>query len=331
MLRGAKSFLSGLAVVLLVVMAAFGLQASAAAADMECNERGQCKTVIEDEGESGDGNTGEPAANLKPGPSACVLDGHKVPCKTDLGVWMPSKGCYIKLDDEQDAPPAGQTALDGAWYVTTCVAVMEECSGAMSLYRDVERLDEENMLCAFGLSSGGWRNTPPPGINTLTPGQAARILIDSFQLEGPAFTTSAAGRDSGAVGLPVWLWVPEDKREPLNWGPYSKSSTLGGVTVTAEARITSVVYRMGDGGEVTCNGPGTPYTTATTRDESPDCGYTYTQMSPSEGDEPYEVEALARWTVSWSGAGQSGEIVTYAESTAPAHIGEIQVVNVPVG
>lgn len=333
MLRILRSIGSIGAVLALTAMAVFGHQAQASADEgkVVCNDRGQCHTEIDKGGSSGGGNTGggAPVGGFRPGPSSCQLDGETIKCKTDLGVWN-GDACYIQLADDQGSPPSGQTALDGAWYTKTCVSLASKDFGCLRGY-EIEDINDDTILCAHAFSTSDWRDTPPPGIDTLTPGQAAQRLIDTFQLEGVPFTTSVAEPESGAVGLPVWLWIPEDARTPLNWGPYEKSATLGGVTVSATAKVTSVVYRMGDGGEKTCSGTGTAYNPNTRRTESPDCGYTYTQMSPAEGDEPYEIEALARWTVDWSGGGQSGSVVTYTNSTAPAYIGEIQVVNVPVG
>ncbi len=52
--------------------------------------------------------------------------------------------------------------------------------------------------------------------------------------------------------------------------------------MTATAKVTRIVWEMGDGATVTCTGAGTSYTAAHGKQESPTCGHTYTQTSASE-------------------------------------------------
>lgn len=297
-----------------------------------CDNRGNCQTIITESGGSGGGGSssggdGKPVSGTKPGATSCSLEGKKIPCKTDVGHWQPGAQCYIELDDPQEAAPAGQAKTDGAWY--TCWGASISTDLGCLTGSPVAQLEDGLELCGNRTAAGEWRDSPPPGVNQLTPAQAAQRLVDSFQLQGPDFTTSIAKPESGAVGLPVWLWVPEKNQKALNWGPYKRTATLGGVTITAVAQVSSVAYDMGDGSEkVTCLGAGHRYWPQINLDESPDCGYRYQDMSPGEGASPYQITGEALWLVEWSGAGDSGQISTYTESTRDGYVGEIQVVNV---
>jgi len=58
------------------------------------------------------------------------------------------------------------------------------------------------------------------------------------------------------------------------------TAAAGAVSVTAVAKPVAVVWEMGDGGTVTCTGPGTPFPVgADPKSASPDCGYTYRHRS----------------------------------------------------
>ena len=96
------------------------------------------------------------------------------------------------------------------------------------------------------------------------------------------------------VNVATWLWV-----NPAAWHPVTATATAGPVTTTAVAAPTKVVWDMGDGSTVTCNGPGTPYDPSTP-DASTDCSYTW----PAAGT--YTVTATIYWTITWAAAGAAG-------------------------
>ena len=129
---------------------------------------------------------------------------------------------------------------------------------------------------------------------------------------------------NGLVGLPVWMWV---ERTAESTGPVGASASAGGVTVTAEARVSQVVWNMGDGHVVTC-GLGTPYLQGTEA-ASPDCGHVYAQASSRHvpGGGPWPITATSTWTISWSGGGQSGTETLELSSSAELFVGELHVLN----
>jgi hypothetical protein len=121
----------------------------------------------------------------------------------------------------------------------------------------------------------------------------------------------------GLVGMPVWLWAAAPG--PQTMGPISRSASAGGFTVTATARVARVVWSMGDGGSVTCTGPGTPYADRYGTASSPTCGYRYDRQGR------FTVTATSDWVVAWSGVGQSGTIPVQLRDSTTVTIGEAQV------
>lgn len=151
--------------------------------------------------------------------------------------------------------------------------------------------------CEGGVAE--WRVLDPPGAAAAAadPAQVAVAARDRLTLPAVRVRSSPAGPQ--LVGLPTWLWIDQ-----AGWEPVSRTVGVPGVSVTATARPVSVVWSTGDGGAVQCAGPGTPYTSGgDPAATSPDCGHTYTQVSPAGG---FTVSATVRWSVSWSGAGEAG-------------------------
>jgi hypothetical protein len=290
-----------------------GIGVSPAFAGVKCNEQGECDIEITQPGGDGSSGNADPVTGLTPGPSKCVTSGEKpreIPCSRNGGYWSPADSCYMSLADPQPAPPSGADAGKGAWYVC------DPCTPAVGSGNT-----GDNPLC--GVKVQTWRDTPPPGVNRLTPAQAAAALVASFQLKGIEIGKTPSDGRKGAVGLPVWLWVKNPGQ--LTWGPYTRSATLGGVTVSATASVRSVTWQMGDGESVTCGGPGTPYVKGMTG-PSPTCGYKYALMSPGKGTQPYTITATSNWDVEWNAGGQGGVINTQTQATAQSVIGELQTV-----
>jgi hypothetical protein len=157
---------------------------------------------------------------------------------------------------------------------------------------------------------------------TITAGQAAAIAVARLQLPkiapgiGPPPDTNPW--NMAAVGYPLWLWADG----PTHVGPISDS--VAGLSVSLDAEVSSLTFRMGDGHTVICAGSGVPWTTAVQPGtESPDCGYTYAK--PSLPDNTYTVAAVANWAVTWTSNGQSGVINVPVVDTTELPVGELQV------
>ncbi len=103
------------------------------------------------------------------------------------------------------------------------------------------------------------------------------------------------------VNLPTWLWVDRSM-----WHGISATAAAGPVSATATATPDQVVWRMGDGGTVTCKGPGSPWTSQSPPDQASDCSYTYTQDSATQPGGTYAVTTTVYWHVTWTSQGAPG-------------------------
>jgi hypothetical protein len=105
-------------------------------------------------------------------------------------------------------------------------------------------------------------------------------------------------------------------------GPVSDS--VGGLSVSLDAEVSSLTFRMGDGHTISCPGSGQKWTTAVQpAAKSPSCGYSYAKSSLPDGN--YTVAAIANWAVTWTSNGQSGVINVPAVDTTELPVGELQV------
>ncbi|MFE0104487.1 hypothetical protein [Streptomyces sp. NPDC059009] len=159
---------------------------------------------------------------------------------------------------------------------------------------------------------------PPP-----SPAELAQRAYNQLRLPSPAIRTNPPGEQM--VSVPTWLWMTRG-----SWKPVSATASVPGVSVTATARPTSVTWSMGDGRKVACKGPGTPFKKGMNpKSASPDCGHTYRSSSAGQPDEAFPVKATISWTVTWSGAGDSGTfpgLTTTASATF--RVAESQALNI---
>ncbi|HSK24476.1 MAG TPA: hypothetical protein VK906_14920 [Egicoccus sp.] len=90
------------------------------------------------------------------------------------------------------------------------------------------------------------------------------------------------------TGLPSWLAI-----EPEDFTTRTASVSAGTITVTATLEPQRVEWTLGDGGETTCDGPGTVYdTNRSYESQSTDCTYTYAVASTlDDPDGTYPVSA----------------------------------------
>jgi len=165
---------------------------------------------------------------------------------------------------------------------------------------------------------------PPP-----SPGQLALQAANQLNLVAPRIQTSPNTLDGHSPDTPVnfltWLWLGG------GLSPQSVTASAGGVSATTTATPTSQVsFEMGDGGSVSCNGPGTPWSLAldpTGGGADPSgCAYTYHQSTDGRG--PFTITATVGYTVSWtSNVGQSGTLPGLtARSSAALNVDQIESV-----
>ncbi len=268
---------------------------------------GNCVIVVDPGGGGGGGGT-TPVDNPGGGGGSqeCrKASGEVVPCQTEHGYW--NGACYDKdvsaeFPDKSD--PIWQGHEDGVILRQTCIGsdgsvpiVTRWEASAPGVAGPSPRELADRAVQAMDFRAGQIATAPPPL---------------SVQPDGMAI-----------VGIPVWLWVGDPGESTT--GPITRSASGGGTTVTATGTLDRIVYTMGDGGQVTCTGPGTPYRTEYGDRTSPDCGYTYTKTSAGKASEAHTISATSYWTVEWAGGGQTGTIPLEFTRTEQLRVGELQV------
>ncbi|MEJ7832472.1 MAG: hypothetical protein WKF79_06125 [Nocardioides sp.] len=231
------------------------------------------------------------------GPATCTFGGETIPCTNENGIWNSGMGCYLQLAPGGGGPPpAGHPT--GAWY--WCVA-----PGATNTVRTL------------------WRDNPLAELPS--PAEVAQTAVERMNLEPIEIgIVPEDGADRlGLVGLPAWMWVKDPG--PNTYGPITESATAGTVTVTATARVDSIVWDMGDGTTVTCTTDGTPYEDRFGDSDSPDCGHRYETTSWDQPGHKFTVTATTQWTVEWEGGGQAGVIPIDHTDQTQIRVGELQI------
>lgn len=148
--------------------------------------------------------------------------------------------------------------------------------------------------------------------------------IEHLALPRPSTAMNPAGDQ--VVHVSSWLWIDD-----AVWRTHSRSASAGGVTTTVTATPQRVVWDLGNGDTVVCDGPGTPYdATQPASDQSTDCSYTYAHSSAGRPDDAYQVTATIEWAVDWSVAGASGGgplPALFTTSPVSVRVGEMQALN----
>ncbi|MER7109440.1 ATP/GTP-binding protein [Streptomyces sp. NPDC000229] len=222
---------------------------------------------------------------------------------------MPDRACAVRKLEPQ--PPAGSELWeghepgDGAVYVNTCAD-----SGAGVATDDTVGL-------VF------WAQDPPEQVVDLA--VLAQQAVDKMLLRGPEIGITPKPGGKGVVGMPVYMWT---EKGPETYGPNVASASAGGVTVTATAKVTKIVWNMGDGKTVTCTTAGTPYKAEYGKKPSPDCGHRYNVPSSTTGTGTFHVTATSTWTIDWvATSGPTGQLTEVRDSAVDITVAEVQVLN----
>jgi hypothetical protein len=153
------------------------------------------------------------------------------------------------------------------------------------------------------------------GTPAISPFELFKIAIRELSVPRlPGATAPPRGKD-GLVGLPEWYWVPRGQ-----WHPVSITVHAGPVWATASAVPTSLSFVPGGGlGSVTCHGPGTPFTRSkAAAQEHTNCSYTYAEASKGQPGNAFQAGLFVTWTVSWTGSGGAGGVITDSYTTGSA-------------
>ena len=151
----------------------------------------------------------------------------------------------------------------------------------------------------------------------------AEEAVSKLGLAAPSIEMAPPSGAAQLVGVATWLWLDSGA-----WQTRSASATAGTVTATATAAPSKVVWNMGDGNELTCVGPGTPYNSSDPS-ATTDCSYTWTQPGS------YQVTATVYWAVVWTAVGAPGGGNLGLQAGPPAEaqvqVTESQAINTPSG
>ncbi|MDQ1438227.1 MAG: hypothetical protein QOK43_1856 [Acidimicrobiaceae bacterium] len=140
-------------------------------------------------------------------------------------------------------------------------------------------------------------------------------------LPKPTIETSPPADKLQLVNLESWLSVAG------GWETLTSTAAVPGVSVTVRAEPRRVVWEMGTGDTVVCDGPGSTYDGARPGDEQPPCAYGWPRSSAREADGAFHVTATLQWAVSWTitGAPGGGSLPGMQQSTTRAmRVGEAQ-------
>ncbi len=171
--------------------------------------------------------------------------------------------------------PGGAT--DGVWVLPTCTG-----EGYVNPMRPV------------------WVTNAP----TTAPSAAAvaRQAVARLSLPQGIVRMSPEASQRQLVGERTWLWI-----DPAAWKSMSATASAGPVSATATASPAQLVWNMGDGDRVTCNGPGRPYDPNTPDgQQDTSCSYVWPRSSASEPDGAFTASVTILWDVSWTAAGAEG-------------------------
>lgn len=161
---------------------------------------------------------------------------------------------------------------------------------------------------------------PPPDPRVVAKTAIARMQLRAIDV---GIAPTSGTHRMGLIGMPTWMWV--DNPTANTWGRISRRVTVGGITATVTAKVNRVVWNMGDGHSVVCDGLGHAYRPWMGKRDSPDCGYHYTRTSDREPHNEFKVTATSHWNITWEGSGQGGTMAINLSRSVPIRIGEMQV------
>lgn len=302
---------------LVIIALLVGLTPRAALAEVQCAdmgwEHGSCSISAEvtDPGEGGASAPAAAAPSRGESARVCSFGGVEVACVLPVGVWSGRAQGWCRLMDPQPAvaDAVWESRTDGAVYLCVRPNGVLVPDPGMSFTRWLPAAPEEAVTAADAEA-------------------AARQVAASIGLEAidMGMVPRGTSKQVMMVGWHTWLWA--DQPSLTQWGPVTASGSASGVNVTLDARVTEVVWDMGDGSRVSC-GMGRRWTDGGSRGglnvASPECDYVYRE------DGYYTVTATSRWRVDWSAAGFSGSLPLELSRSVEVIVCELQAVNVAGG
>jgi len=130
-----------------------------------------------------------------------------------------------------------------------------------------------------------------------------RVLAEraAAALDLPEPTIHMSPDGDQVVRLASWLWIPA-----AQWENRQVSASAGPVTATVTATPARLTWDMGNGDQVSCDGPGTAYGARQAAQGTSGCRYTYRHSSAGQPGEAYDVTATIEWELTWTATGAAG-------------------------
>jgi hypothetical protein len=222
----------------------------------------------------------------------------------------PSAGTPAGTGAQAGGQPSAGTTAAGGGGAGGCAGTENKTFGCVPAGCQVT---VQTLACPIGAAAPGGA---PAGGGPAPPDPAvlAALARQTLGLPSSVIRASPAQDALQLANLPTWLWI-----SPAEWAPESKTATVPGESVTATATPVSVTWHPGDGTTVTCQGAGTPYTSADNPGSaSPDCGHTYAASSAGQPGGAFRATATITWDVTWQGAGGAGGVLPPLFTTAAA-------------
>jgi hypothetical protein len=155
----------------------------------------------------------------------------------------------------------------------------------------------------------------------IDPAVVAEEAVKQLAFGSPSIEMAPPDGSPQLVSVATWLWLNAG-----TWQTLTATANAGTVTATATATPSKVVWAMGDGESVTCDGPGTPYS-ASDLNATTDCSYTWPQAGS------YTVTATVYWSVTWTATGAAGGgnlgLQAGPGAEVPVTVTESQAINTP--
>ena len=140
--------------------------------------------------------------------------------------------------------------------------------------------------------------------------RATDEALAALDVPTPTVAMSPPAGVDHLVGLDTWFWL-------TNWAAASATATLGATSSTVTITPQTITYAFGDGTpDLTCTGPGTPYTPGGVTD----CGHRWiTRSTTTNPNATTDITATITWQTTWAATtGQTGDLGTLTSSTTTA-------------
>lgn len=135
-----------------------------------------------------------------------------------------------------------------------------------------------------------------------SPATVARQAVAHLPLPSGTIRMSPDATHPQVVNERTWLWI-----DPTVWHSVSATASVGAVSATATAKPSQVIWNLGDGDRVVCDGPGVPYDQSRPESEQDtSCTYVWPGSSTTEPGGTFTVSATIVWQVSWTAVGALG-------------------------